>query len=467
MPDRPDLILIMTDQQRADQLGYSSGGYYETPSLDRLAGAGVVFDAAYSDSTVCVPSRMAMLTGLHHHRLPTQVNDLALQEGFWTVAHALRAAGYETALIGKMHFAPIHADHGFETMRVAEHMSGLVARPGAPAETDEYHDWLVAQGQPDWRFEREARGRASKAGRPSSEPPTTIDEYVHPTSWIEREAVSFLRQRNRSRPLFLVVSFLHPHEPYNPPEPYRSMYKVGDARLPEDGFEVNSGLSTTFRFAMGRSPRKVDPENLRPLRHALTMVRALINQIDGAVGRIVDDVDLSSTVLFFTSDHGDYAGHRGVMTKQPWIPFDDLARVPLLVTGHGVAGNRSISTVVQTTDFALTCLDYAGIEPPAGVFDGRSLRGVLSDATASGDPERSVAAATSVQCPMLRQEQFKLIRHAESGEEMLFDLRDDPGETVTLRDRPLHRPRGEELARLLDAELAQGTPDLPTFPPAS
>src|SRR6187431_1032437 len=90
----PDVILVMTDQQRHDQVGYASGGHFETPHLDALAARGVIFDAAYSASTICVPARTALLTGLQPHRLPTQENQFALREGFWTVAHALRHAGY-------------------------------------------------------------------------------------------------------------------------------------------------------------------------------------------------------------------------------------------------------------------------------------------------------------------------------------------------------------------------------------
>src|SRR5882724_1471070 len=92
--DRPDLVLIMTDQQRFDQVGYASGGHFETPTLDALAARGVIFDAAYSASTVCVPARAALMTGLQPHRLPTQDNPFSLREGFWTVAHELRSAGY-------------------------------------------------------------------------------------------------------------------------------------------------------------------------------------------------------------------------------------------------------------------------------------------------------------------------------------------------------------------------------------
>ena len=224
-----------------------------------------------------------------------------------------------------------------------------------------------------------ARSQASREGRPPPERLPTIAEYLHPTAWIAREAVTYLENRDRERPLFLVVSFLHPHAPLNPPEPYRSKYKLRDAQLPDDGFEANDGLPPGFRASMGRSPRIVDPDNPRPMQHHLTMVRALVNQIDVAVGHIIDQLDLSRSVLFFTSDHGDYAGHRGLLMKQPWIPFDDLARVPFFATGADVAGGRSISTLVQTPDFAVTCLDYAGVELPGASFDGRSLRPLLTD----------------------------------------------------------------------------------------
>lgn len=150
MASRPDLVLFMTDQQRYDQVGYASSGHFETPNLDFLASQGVVFDAAYSTSTTCVPARIGLLTGLLHHRVPTQVNGFALQEGFWTIAHALKSAGYETALFGKMHFFPVRSRHGFDTMRTVEHLRRDRVVQG---ERDDYHDWLVTQGAEEWRHE--------------------------------------------------------------------------------------------------------------------------------------------------------------------------------------------------------------------------------------------------------------------------------------------------------------------------
>ena len=162
---------------------------------------------------------------------------------------------------------------------------------------------------------------------------------VHPTGWVEREATAFLERRDPSRPLFLVVSFPHPHAPYNPPEPYASMFDPADARLPDDGFEVNAGLPMVCQLALESARTRDEAARTSSAsRRFLATVRGLIKHIDDAIGRLVDRLDLASTLVAFTSDHGDYAGHRGLLRKTPWMPFDDLARVPLFYAGHGVAG---------------------------------------------------------------------------------------------------------------------------------
>src|SRR5207248_2254052 len=150
---QPDLVLIMTDQQRFDQLGYDSDGFFETPHIDELASRGVVFERAYSGGTNCVPARVSLLTGLQQHRVPKQPGSwLAMREGFWTVAHELHRAGYATALVGKMHATPIRAQHGFDTLRLCEHLGLQALRAGMKSEdTDDYHDWLLANGLDDWR----------------------------------------------------------------------------------------------------------------------------------------------------------------------------------------------------------------------------------------------------------------------------------------------------------------------------
>jgi arylsulfatase A-like enzyme len=446
MATRPDIVLFLTDQQRFDQLGYVSGGHFQTPNLDRIARRGVIFENAYSASTVCVPSRVALMTGIEPHRVPTQENPWALREGFWTVAHELRAAGYETALIGKAHFAPVHAQHGFETLRLCEHLQAQGLGPLSRErhdELDDYHDWLLARGYPDWRFEKEA-----------DQIRLHIFPYgpdVHPTGWVEREAAELLDRRDPGRPLFLVVSFPHPHAPYNPPEPYASMFDPADARLPDSGFEVNAGLPMVCQLALKRARTRDEAADERRLRRFLATVRGLIKQVDDAIGRLVDRLDLASTLVAFTSDHGDYAGHRGLLRKTPWIPFDDLARVPLFYAGHGVTGGRSVPNLVQSYDFALTALDYAGVRPGIDDADGRTLRPLLTGQPEPGDLERSVFCAIGMGWPTIRRGNHKYLTHAQHRSPALFDLEDDPGERLNLAGDP----RYAEVERDLSERLAQ------------
>jgi choline-sulfatase len=451
--DRPDLVLIMTDQQRHDQVGFRSGGHFETPSLDALAARGVIFDSAYSASTVCVPARAALLTGLQPHRLPTQENGFALREGFWTIAHELRRAGYETALIGKMHFAPVHSQHGFETMRLCEHIHWQALGPMSRArgdETDDYHDWLLEHGLADWR----AAGNGPM--------PRDYPAEAHPTAWIEREVSSFLANRDRRRPLFLVVSFPHPHAPYDPPEPYASMYDPDDSILPTDGYEVNEQLPLVFQLATSASITRPEAANRHQLSRFLAVVRGLVRHIDDAIGRLIAQLQLETTLVFFTSDHGDFAGHRGLMRKNPKVPFDDLARVPFIVAGCGITGGRQVSQLVQSCDVALTCLDYAGVRPPDGVeFDTRSLRPMLEGEPSSGDLDRAVLSGTTITWPMVRRGRYKYIENVEQGQPVLFDLEADPCESVNLVDDPSCRDVRDDLAERVHDAIRQPILSIP------
>jgi choline-sulfatase len=457
---RPDIVLFLTDQQRFDQVGYASRGHFHTPNLDRLARSGVIFQNAYSASTVCVPARVALMTGLEPHRVPTQENPWALREGFWTVAHALRNAGYQTALVGKAHFAPVHAEHGFETLRLCEHLDsqalGQLSRERADV-LDDYHHWLVENGHSDWRSDDMARqiARARREG-PEVRNEVRLEAFrygpdVHPTGWVGREAAELLDRRDRSRPLFLVVSFPHPHAPYNPSEPYASMFDPADSQLPDDGYEVNEGLPLAFQLAFLAAPTRQAAADEGLLRRLLATIRGLIAHIDDAIGRLVDRLDMTSTLVAFTSDHGDYAGHRGMLMKTPWLPFDDLSRVPLFYTGHGVVGGRVMSGLVQSYDFPLTALDYAGVEPGAHDFDSRSLRPYLADPAQPADPQRAVFSCTGMSWPMVRYQNFKYSLNTAEREPVLFDVDQDRNESVNLAEDPGYA----EIRRDLSTRLAQ------------
>ena len=450
---RPDLVLIMTDQQRHDQIGYAGGTPVRTPNLDRLAASGVIFDNAYSGSTTCVPARTSLMTGLLDHRA-LHLERYALDPGFFTVPHALRAAGYQTALVGKMHFKPMRSSHGFEHMRVVEHFGAYDVDPLTLPELDHYHDWLRAQGLPDWRLD----GREDHC-------PYPLDPATHPTSWVEREATAFLRDRDDARPLFLVVSFPHPHPPINPPEAYAALYDPDDCVIDPDGHTANAFLPVSFRRATAQEDaphRTIRPERMPEHRATLARTYGLITQIDEAVGRIAAHLDMDTTVLFFTSDHGDYAGHRGLVRKVPWIPFDDLARVPFFVTGAGVAGGRRESGLAQSFDFATTCLDHAGVDVDLAAFDGVSLVPVLGDPGASLDADRTVHCGITMGWPMVRRGPHKYLRSGW-GEEVLFDVERDPGEVYNLVSLDPDREIIGALAEASAQRVAATVPDLPRF----
>jgi arylsulfatase len=450
---RPDLVLIMTDQQRYDQIGYVGTTPVRTPNLDRLAAAGVIFDTTYSASTTCIPARTSLMTGLLDHRAP-YLEPFVLDPGFFTVPHALRAAGYETALIGKMHFTPMRSPHGFEHMRVVEHFGAYNVDPTTLPELDHYHDWLRAQGLPDWRLD----GREDNC-------PYPLDPATHPTSWVEREATAFLRDRDGDRPLFLVVSFPHPHPPVNPPASHAGLYDPDECVIDPEWHTANAYLPASFRRATAQADaphRRIQPERMRAHRATLAHTYGLITQIDEAVGRIVAHLDLDATVLFFTSDHGDYAGHRGLVRKVPWIPFDDLARVPFFVTGAGVAGGRRDAGLAQSFDFATTCLDYAGVDVDLAAFDGISLAPLLGDPAASLDADRTVHCGISMRWPMVRRGPHKYLRSGW-GEEVLFDVERDPGEVYNLTSLDPDREIRGVLAEASAQRVAATTPDLPRF----
>jgi choline-sulfatase len=441
VPRRPDIVVIMTDQQRHDQVGYRSDGFFETPHLDALAARGVAFHNAYSAAATCIPARIGLLTGMQPRRLPTQPGTYALREGVWTIAHAMRAAGYDTALVGKMHFTPVHADHGFDTMRTSEHVGAMTLglRPDGAPDLDDYHQWLVDQGVATWGDltvgaapELVPRRPADAGGAPF---PYRLE--LHATTWVVEEVNRLLTERRSDRPLFLVVSFPHPHTPLNPLGPYATRYAVTDTPVPRPGYEANQGLPDAFREAIDSDgaayvPWRVHEHGEEALRTRQTRVRALISQIDDALGILLARFPLDRTVVAFTSDHGDYAGHRGLAGKSPWIPFDDLVRVPLVLAGAGIAGGRRSDALVQSCDLPLTLCELAGVPLPlaADEFDSCSLTPHLGASPPDGLGDRTARFLLNAGWPGARRGRMKLVCHWPSWSKLLFDLERDPEETV-------------------------------------
>ena len=177
------------------------------------------------------------------------------------------------------------------------------------------------------------------------------------------------------------------------------MYDPADSRLPDEGLEVNDGLPDDFRHDLNHPPGPWAAARVPSaswLARSLAVTRGLIRQIDDAMGPILDRLDRGRTLVAFTSDHGDYAGHRGLIRKMPWMAFEDLARVPLVIAApDGAAGARH-AEVVQNSDLALTLLDYAGVATDPEPFGSVDLRPVLRGDPAAADPDRAVVLSPSL-----------------------------------------------------------------------
>ena len=416
---RPNILLIMTDQQRADALGAAGNDQIRTPVLDRLCREGTRFDRCYTPSPVCVPARMALLSGLLPHRNGCTDNGGRVAGGRPTLMEVLGEAGYERHAVGKMHFSPPRAALGFTSMELSEEI------PGCP-ELDDYLTFLHARG---FRHVHEPHGvRSDMYYVPQV---SQLPAELHATAWTAERAAAFLRSRDQQRPFFLWVSFIKPHPPFDPPVPWNKLYRTVDMRPPfrPEGYEA---LQTWWMRHQNRYKyREGGPDDTfnRTVRAAYY---ACISFIDYHVGRILRTLaatgEAQRTLVIFTSDHGELMGDYGSWGKRSFL--DPAARVPLVVRWPGELPAGEVATgPASLLDVMPTALGAAGIAP-AGDLDGTDLREV-----AAGVPGRVVLVQLSHGARgtyLATDGRRKYVYSAPDGQEYLFDLEGEAREVCNL-----------------------------------
>lgn len=433
----PNILLLTTDQQRHDTIGPAAPEFLRTPHLDQLGREGVSFGSAYAECPICVPSRVSLMTGTsvttHGMAGNGRTSDVMGREG--TLPSRLRALGYQTAAIGKMHFGPQRVRHGFDEMLL-------------PAD---YYQEMSRQGH---ELQPMRHGLGQNELYPGM---ATVPEGLTLTSWIAERCVDYIRERrDPSVPFFLWCSFSKPHPPLDPPEPYYSMYR--DSPIPEpvygDWCEDGDRCPVAFdRLRQRWSLDLVPPEVIRAARAAYY---GLVTQIDYNLGRVfaaLQDVALfDDTLIVFTSDHGEYLGdhHTGAKTffhePSAHVPF--VLRMPKSWDDrrHGA----TTDSVVSHADILPTLVAAAGGEPPADV-DGQDLV-----ALARGRLERprrylvgTAGASDAPEYLAITDGRWKYIWYPEGGTEQLFDLDVDPHELTDLATHSTHEPQLTELRQEL------------------
>jgi len=452
--NRPNVLLITADEMRHDCLSASGHPVVRTPNLDALAAGGVRCTNAYTPYPVCVPARMSILSGQYAHAHGAMGNGAVIPPGQPTMASLLREAGYRTAAIGKMHFWPPYAQMGFQHMRLAE-------QNGSGWKVDDYHsEYLASRGLVDqwdlwdqhqpYRDQAPAEYWASYGARASALP----DEHYH-TTWIAEETIAWLRQDD-SRPFFVWTSFIKPHHPFDPPKPWDTMYDA--ASIPPLGDPAEALAKPLMTGRGRRDPRRAFFDLRDFSQESFARVAALyyatISHIDHHVGRILAALKalgrLDDTLVVFTSDHGDYMGDYGLILKSPSVPYDSLARVPLIIAGPGLPCGATSEALISLVDILPTVAAAAGTPVPPFVQGTDLAQLVAAEATQSGGGRAAVFSETR-EIKGLRTRQHKYLYNHRLGIEELYDLRADPGEHHDLAPDPSSAPLIAEMRyRLLD-----------------
>jgi arylsulfatase len=431
--NRPNILLLMTDQHRADALGAAGNPVIRTPHLDRLAAEGVRFRHAYSSTPTCTPARAALLTGQSPWSHGMLGYGAVAERYRLEMPRLLRDAGYFTTGIGKMHWTPERALHGFHQTILDAHtpMEGHFAGERGAAHTNEfrsdYEGWFYTQapGLNPYRTGLSWNDYRARA--------YALPESLHPTVWTGDTAVRFLESYQRPEPFFLKVSFIRPHSPYDPPQRFLRLYD--DAAIP--GAQVGQWAA---RYA-GRSDSGNEPWHgdfgLRQVRESRQGYYGSVSHVDEQVGRILDALAarklLDETLILMTADHGDMLGDHHLWRKS--YAYEPSARIPMIVRWpEGLISSRrgvALDHPVEIRDVLPTLLDAAGAAVPETV-EGRSLLNAIRRPDAEWrawiDLEHDVCYSPDNHWNAATDGRQKYIFHARTGEEQFFDLVSDPAE---------------------------------------
>jgi arylsulfatase A-like enzyme len=437
MSNRPNILLIVADQQRYDCLGAYGNSDIQTPHIDALAADGMLYENSFCSHPVCTPSRYSLLTGQYVHQHLGLSNRSTLPAGIPTLPRLLKASGYATTAVGKMHFTPTYLDVGFDQMILAE-------QNGAGRYEDDYHRWLQAEGLYD-RIDLMDQEAEFRKDAPQDYWDTfgairsDLDEEHHSTTWIGDRAVEAI-DGWQGEGNFLMASFIKPHHPFDPPHPWDSLYDPASLSLlpgwTESLIHADDGKGY-FSYA--------DLSELQ-LRHVMALYYATISQIDHHVGRMtarLKERDLyDNTIIVYTSDHGEFMGYHHRILKG-YRMLEALARVPLIIKGGGRKGARGRDQrLVSNVDLAPTLLSAAALPIPA------SMTG--ADLTQPGAQSEYVFAESNNEY-MIRSRTRKLLLHRDRRQSIFFDLARDPLEMENLIE---HEDYQEEVS-FLRAELLQ------------
>ncbi|WP_057935624.1 sulfatase-like hydrolase/transferase [Algoriphagus resistens] len=416
--DKPNVLFLFADDQRADALGASGNPYIQTPNLDQLAKEGSRFENAYvmggNHGAVCAASRAMLLSGRSLFHVYDKLKEVR------TMPMDFAQAGYSTFGTGKWHNEKEAFEASFQQAKNV-YLGGMA---------DHYS---VAMRDYD---------ENGKLGEP------TYKGYS--TEVFAQGVIDFINSHAKSgsdKPFFAYVAFTAPHDPYSPEARYINHYPDGTLPLPGnykpyhpfqfDDLMVRDELLTDW-------PRK--PEVIQMI---LSDYYALVTHLDSQIGKIIQTLKnqglYENTIIVYAADNGLAAGSHGLLGKQSL--YEHSTNVPMIIKGPGVPKQKTFDALVYLYDLYPTLSELAGLPTPSQV-DGKSLAPILTGKTAKARNSLFTAYRNTVRA--VRTSEWKLIRYPERAYTQLFNLENDPLELNNLAENPEHFSTKDQLMNLLN-----------------
>ncbi len=456
--ERPNIIFIITDQQRFDTIRAHGYDYVDTPNIDRLVNEGVSFTNCHVSAPSCAPSRASLFTGYYPHttgilRNADQWNHSWIED--------LADSGYQCVNIGKMHTYPYHTPLGFHERYVVENKDRYLEERYY---FDEWDKALKARGLVKQQRElyRQRDDYRERLGSFEWELPADMqsDNFVGDT------ATWWLRSKPKpDKPLFMEIGFPGPHPPYDPTPDWIEKYMGRDIPLQEVTEADLESQPRAFKV-LRQHNNEIDHDSvhhlLNPTQEQRHLQRAYylanVSMIDEKVGEIMTALEeggyLDNSVVVFTSDHGDCLTDHG--HSQKWTMYEQITRIPMIVWSPGrYDAGKVVDGLCQQMDIGPTLLELANVEVP-DTMEARTLAAPLAgeeweprDFVYAEHGRDGILDSTDFMT-MVRDDRWKLVHFVDEDEGQLFDLETDPDEMVNLWRDPAS---AEQKQRLLTEML--------------
>lgn len=444
--NRPNIVLIMTDQQRFDSISALGHDHVDTPHLDRLVEEGTAFTNTYVASPSCAPSRASLFTGLYPHSSGVLRNDDKWSHSW---VETLADHGYRCTSVGKMHTYPYEASVGFHERHVVENKDR--AHPSLPYFLDQWDKaiWVRGEQKPSRVTYRELPDYTQRLGAFE----WGLPDDLHADHFVGNLARHWLdTYPAQDDPFFLQIGFPGPHPPYDPTTSHLDAYRDRTMPEPKRTQEDLDSQPTPLKALRAHHQANdhdaivhLEDPSYDQLQRQRQHYFANVSLIDEQVGGILEALDergvLDNTVVVFTSDHGDALNDHG--HSQKWTMYEPSVHVPAIIWGPGVRSGQQLSGLVSLMDFAPTLLEMAGLEAPDWM-EASSLTPAVEGQPWEGreyvfsEHAQDLILTDTVLMTMVRDARYKLVDFLDYDEGQLFDLTEDPDEETNLWEDSTH-----------------------------